>query len=192
MPRKPSLRLAVAGLAIVAGLSGCGDDGTSATAGGSRKTTTTEGEGGTTTSPPDRGVVLTESGACGDAYFWATDASGDIAITVNVDAQDRSTSERTTIAFTVPDDEVEAQVLRGRDLARNFCTDVIDTESQPASTTDAVAGQGEIILQPAPEDGAYSCGSTNGTLEMSGFEAEDGTRFEPVIVASDDIGCYAG
>jgi hypothetical protein len=38
---------------------------------------------------PEPKIELTRSGACGDADFWAATESGDIAVTVTVDAHER-------------------------------------------------------------------------------------------------------
>jgi hypothetical protein len=141
--------------------------------------------------PPPAPVELTDSAACGDAYFWVGTPAGDVAVAVTVEARDRSATEGTTIAFSVPDPDVTVSVLRGQDMARNVCTDVIDGASEPTSSVDAVAGEGEIVLGPVDPDGYDSCG-TRGTLRLTGLEAPDGTAFAPVEVTSDEIGCYAG
>lgn len=138
-------------------------------------------------------LELTAGDACGDAYFWATTGSGSVAVTVRIDARDRSTTEVTTEAFTLPDPAVEVEVLEGRDLGRNFCNDVIDTASEPRARQGAVAGEGTITLDPALEGlDPFGCGSISGQLDLTGLEAEDGTTFAPIRVSSDSIGCYAG
>ncbi len=138
-------------------------------------------------------VELPTGGGCGEAYVWAATDSGDIAVTVSVEARDRSRTEPTTTRFSVPGDAVEVRILEGRDLPRNLCTDLIDVDSQPRNSQDAVAGKGTITLDPAPDGpDSASCGTVSGVLELTGLEAQDGTTFAPIRVATDSIGCYAG
>ncbi len=138
-------------------------------------------------------IRLTAGDACGDAFFWATTRSGAVAVTVRIDAVDRSTTEETRREFTIPDPSVEVELLQGQNLGPNFCNDVIDPASEPRSSQAAVAGEGTITLDPAPaEDDPFGCGSTSGRLELTGLEAADGTVFAPIRLTSDSIGCYAG
>lgn len=139
---------------------------------------------------PAPSIELDQSGACGDTYFWAANETGDIAVTITVDARTRSDHAPTVIEFERPDDGLTIEVLRGSDLPRNFCNDVIDLDSEPTSTMPATAGSGEIVLEP-PIDAANGCGST-GSVRADGLTAQDGTTFEPIAITSDSIGCYAG
>lgn len=138
-------------------------------------------------------LELTAGEACGDAYFWATIESGDVAVTVTIEARDRSRVVATTREFVVPDATVEVQLLEGKNLGRNFCTDLPDAASEPQSRHKAIAGEGTITLDPAPQSpDPFSCGMVSGELELTGLKAEDGTMFAPIRVTSDSIGCYAG
>ena len=136
-------------------------------------------------------VELTQSGACGEAYFWAASENGAVAVTVSVEARDRSADEQTVIRFAVTDPGVEVKVLHGNQLHRNFCTDVIDGASEPKEAEAAAVGEGEIQLDP-PGPEVSSCGTTSGTLRLQGLEAESGLTFAPIDVSSESIGCYAG
>lgn len=143
--------------------------------------------------PNGSDVALTESGACGEAFFWAATPAGDVAVTVTVEADRRSSTERTTIPISLSDPAVIVEVLRGRQMTMNFCTDVISTDAQPTSTMAATAGEGEIVLDAAPPEGEYTaCGSTRGSLRLTGLDAEDGTTFAPITLASETVGCYSG
>ena len=83
--------------------------------------------------------------------------------------------------------------LEGENLARNFCTDMLDAASEPKVRQDAVAGQGTITLEPMPEGpDSLSCGSVSGELELTDLEADNGTTFAPIRVTSDSIGCDSG
>ena len=138
-------------------------------------------------------VVLTSGDGCGDASFWATTAADDVAVTVHVDARDRSLLEPTTLEYVLPDPAVEVEILEGDGLSRNFCTDAIDSASEPQRRRLATAGEVTVTLDPPPGGpDVFGCGSVSGKLELHGIVAEDGTTFAPVTVTSDAIGCYAG
>ena len=134
--------------------------------------------------------MLPNGDACADAYFWAASDSGDIAVTLFVDARDRSHDEATTLQFALPDPAIEVKILRGEDLSANFCTDVLSRASHPESRQAATAGGGKITLDPTSE--GTTCGAVTGELELNGLVAQDGTNFAPIRVTSDSIGCYAG
>lgn len=152
-----------------AGLVGCGQDETGST------------------------LELPKGDACGDAYFWAVTESGDVAVTVTVEAKDRSHLDATTLEFVLPDAGVEVEVLEGENLGRNFCTDLPDPASDPRSRQVAAAGEGKLTLDPAPGGpNAFTCGTVTGELELNGLVAKDGTTFAPIRITSDSIGCYAG
>lgn len=176
------MRRAVVPILLVLGVLACGADDEPASSGSTTPSSST---------PSSAPVSLTDGAACGDAYFWVGTPAGDVAVAVTVEARDRSATDDTTIAFSVPDPEVAVTVLRGQDMARNVCTDVIDGASEPTSSAAAVAGEGEIVLGPVDPDGYESCG-TRGTLRLTGLEAPDGTTFAPIEVTSDEIGCYSG
>jgi len=138
-------------------------------------------------------VVLSEGDACGDAFFWAVSESGDTAVTIALEARERSGQEPTKIDISLPDPAVEATVLSGHDLARNFCTDVLDTRSEPQDRQPAVAGSGSVTLDAVPDGpDSLACGTVNGELDFQGVVAEDGTTFTPITVRSASIGCYSG
>ena len=144
----------------------------------------------TRSSPP---VELTAGDACGDAWFWAATESGDIAVTVSIDAVNRSSAEAMTQDFVLPDGAVTVEVLEGRRMSQNFCTDVINGAAEPRQRQEAVAGEGTIRLDPALSGfDPMECGSVSGELELTGLEAENGTTFAPIQVRSDSIGCYSG
>lgn len=135
---------------------------------------------------PAAEVDLTRTGACADAFFWASTDSGDVAVTVTVDARNRSTEEPTTIAVNAEGSDATIEILRGENLHLNFCNDIVDPRSQPASSHHAVDGDGTIELDP------HRSGMVRGSLRLDGLEADDGTRFAPIRVDSVKIGFYAG
>ena len=136
--------------------------------------------------------AMTQSGGCGDAFFWAANATSTVAVTVTVDARKRSGSAPTVIDFTVPDPSVTVEIQRGRGLVQPFCNDVIDANVwRVDSRSAATAGTGRITLDPAAEAFAR-CGATTGELHLSGVAADDGTRLDAIDIETHSIGCYAG
>lgn len=146
----------------------------------------------TTIAPAPEVRELAEVGACGDAFVWAATAADDVAVTVVVAQRDRSSGEPTTIRFELPDPAVTVQVLRGRDLSRNFCTDLPDLASVPASTEPVAVGAGKLVLDPQATDGGSSCGDAEVELSLTGLRLDDGTAFAPVAATATGLGCYAG
>ncbi len=152
----------------------------------------TSGESQGATGAP-AAINLVRSGACGDAFFWAESADGDTAVTAEV-TYSRPAGANPTVAipFSLPGNRaVKVEVLTGRDLSRNFCTDVLDMSSQPESRSPAVAGEGRVTIDAPPAKG-NACGRTFGTLDLSGLVAEDGSVFSPITVQTRNIGCFAG
>ena len=135
---------------------------------------------------------LSIPGRCGDASFWAATQKSDKAVVVSVEARGRSQTKQSTIPLSIPDDSVTVRVLYGKQLTRNFCTDVIFSPSQPKEEQSAIAGSGVIVLDPPKPSVNSSCGRTGGTLTLDGLVAKDGTRFAPITVTTRSIGCYAG
>ena len=116
--------------------------------------------------------------------------SGDTAVVVSVEARSRSESVSTSYPLN-EEDLSQVAVLHGEHLDRNFCTDLIVTNWEPTSRQAAIAGAGEIVLAPAPASG-QGCGATPGSLRLEGLVAQDGTRFAPIRVQSQNIGCISG
>lgn len=137
-------------------------------------------------------VMLTRGDACGDAFFWAATKKGDTAVTVTVEADRRSFVASSVFSLTEYNVDLYVSVLRGKNLARNFCTDLINGNWQPTSSQKAVTGTGEIVLGPASVHVGQGCGKTRGSLKLDGLVAEDGTKFAPIKVVSQNIGCYSG
>lgn len=150
-----------------------------------------DGDSSNTTPLPPSPIELTKSGACGDAFFWAESESGEIAVTVYVEAHTRAADAPTTISLALPDPAIDVEILTGHNLSRNFCTDLPDSGSNPVTRVTPVAGTGEIMLDallPLTE----ACGSTTGTLRLEGLTTGNGTTFAPIEITSKVIGCYSG
>lgn len=156
----------------------CGDDG---------------GDDGITISsvPTLGGAELTRSGGCGEAYLWAADEDGAVAVTVGVDVRPLSPDAPTEVAIDLSDPEVDATLLRGEDLPRNFCTDLPDGDSEPTGRSPLVAGTGTLVVEPGTVD-EVPCATGTGRLELTGVVAEDGTDVGSVTLTTDAIGCYSG
>lgn len=139
---------------------------------------------------PKAQVELPDGDACGESWFWAASASGDVAVTVYTDTRGPSARTPVTVGFAIPDANVTIEILEGTNLPRNFCTDLPDLTSVPRKRLVAASGSGTIRLDPA--GGQSPCGTARGDLHLDGLVAEDGTSFAPITVASTSIGCYSG
>jgi hypothetical protein len=136
----------------------------------------------------DEPLVLSNGEACGEVFFWAATTDGSAAVTLYVDVRDRAVAT----TYDLPDPAVTVEVLRGRNLPRNFCTDVLDSESEPTGRSSASAGRVELEVSPSNAPGGPTCGSADGTVRVTGLVAEDGSTFAPFEVTSASIGCVAG
>jgi hypothetical protein len=134
-------------------------------------------------------VELGPGGACGDAFFWAATADDSIAVTVMVDARERSTREPFRASYDVSAPELTVKVLRGERLSSTFCTDILVGDPVESETA-ASAGTAEVRLDPGTPD-MTGCGKTGGSLVVSGL-ADGGLSFASFTVESGTIGCYAG
>ncbi len=143
----------------------------------------------TGTLPPPPPIVLSKSGGCGEAFFWAANGAGTIAVTATVDVRPRSQSAPTSIEFAVPDPKVKVEVQRGRNLTQPFCSDVITSEWHVDSRERATGGNGRIVVDPPLPAG--HCGS-KGRLHIGDLVTDAGTHFAALDVKTTSIGCYAG
>jgi hypothetical protein len=190
MPRHSACFLA--SVLLVVGLAGCDSHVDKGVTASSRPTTSSSGPTTTTSAPPIEGggQVLPRSGGCADAFFWAANTEGTLAVTVNVDARQRSGAAPTVIDFTLPDPKVEIEIQRGRGLVQPFCNDLISQEWHVDSRDHGVEGKGRITLNARRQPSR--CGSSHGRLQLDGLVAGDGTRFATIDVPTANIGCYAG
>ncbi|MDQ1510450.1 MAG: hypothetical protein QOG50_2294, partial [Actinomycetota bacterium] len=89
MPRH--LACFLASVLLVVGLTGCDSHGGARVTASSRPQTSTSRPATSSSPPVERvGEVLPKSGGCADAFFWAANTDGTLAVTVNVDARQRS------------------------------------------------------------------------------------------------------
>jgi hypothetical protein len=181
----------LAAVLFVVGLTGCDSHGGASVTSSTRPKTSSSRPAPSSSPPVERaGEVLPKSGGCADAFFWAANAEGTLAVTVNVDARQRSAAAPTVIEFTLPEPNVEIEIQRGRGLVQPFCNDVISQEWHVDSRDHAVEGKGRITLSARRQQ--FRCGSSHGRLHLDGLVAGDGTRFASIDVATANIGCYAG
>jgi hypothetical protein len=167
-------RTASAALLVVlsAALAGCGDD----------------DDPGTATDPggaPE--LEFTETGGCGDAFFWATTSDDKHAVVITTDVQDRSQTEPTVVDVSLPDPAVEIELWEGTGLTSLMCNDVV--EGEVSDETPVVEGAGTITIEPRPEG---HTDFVDGKLELSGLVTDDGTELPDLAIKATSIGFYAG
>lgn len=178
MPARPALLAAVLALGLL--LPGCVSqtEGSGAPAGGST------GRSGS----PGGDVELVRGDACAEVFFWAASASGEVAVTVEVDVADRAADRPSEYSLELPDPGIAVTVLTGPgDLTQDFCTDAL-VGVEPTGEQEAVAGTVLIRVDAPGED----CGESDGELRIDGLVTEDGTGFPPVHVRSVLVGCNVG
>ncbi len=132
-------------------------------------------------------LELTETGGCGDAFFWATTADGTRALVVTVELRDRSATGPTEHEVALPDPSAEVELWEGTELTSMMCNDVVlgeVTEEVPVT-----AGDVRITLQPRPEG---SMDYVDGKAELTGLVADDGTVLPDLQIKTTSIGFYAG
>ncbi len=132
-------------------------------------------------------LEFTESGGCGDAFFWAATADDEHAVVISAELTDRSTTEETVLDVELPDPAVDVTLLEGTELSSRFCNDLIMGEV--AETTPVVEGAVTITLQPRPGE---SYDLVDGKAVLSDLEAEDGTELPDLDLKTTSIGFYAG
>jgi hypothetical protein len=132
-------------------------------------------------------LEFTDSGGCGDAYFWATTADAEHAVVISAELRDRSTTEETVLDVDLPDPDVDVFLLGGTGLTSLMCNDVVD--GKVTQETRVVAGAVTITLQPRPEDAITL---VDGKAVLTGLEAEDGTELPDLDLKTTSIGFYAG
>ncbi|MGY1814384.1 hypothetical protein [Blastococcus sp. SYSU D00820] len=133
-------------------------------------------------------LEFTRDGGCGEVTIWAATEEADRAFRVTVDVSDRSTVAPTTYDVDLRDPTVIAQLLTGSNLTDNFCTDVIDSASQPTDVAEVTTGTGELVVDP-PE-GGEDC--VHAELTLTGVVASDGTRIGDITMETDFAGCHVG
>ncbi|HET9420038.1 MAG TPA: hypothetical protein VFO49_02795 [Nocardioides sp.] len=141
--------------------------------------------GGSGASDPT--IEFTQSGGCGDAYFWATTEDDQRAVVVSVDLRDRSTSGPTVVDVSLPDSAVDIELWQGTGLGSLMCNDVV--EGEVTSETPIVEGAGTITVEPRAEG---HVDFVDGKLELTGLVAEDGTELPDLAIKTSSIGFYAG
>jgi hypothetical protein len=132
-------------------------------------------------------LEFTESGGCGDAFFWATTADERHAVVVSVELRDRSATGPTEIDLTLPDPAADVQLWEGSGLTSLMCNDVVLGEV--TEETAVTEGEVRVTLQPRPEG---STDYVDGKAELTGLVADDGTELPDLQVKTTSIGFHAG
>jgi hypothetical protein len=176
------LRVAVACVLVVAGCS----SGPAAPDSGSSGSTTTMMDH---TSQVVVRLPLAPYGGCADAVFHAIGKANEQALTISVDASQRSTTEPTVLDITLPDPAVTVTLQRGAGLDQPMCNDVLGPEYRVDSEVPAVSGTIHIELGPRSE--GYGGGVT-GLAVTKDLIMQDGTSLVDLYISTDQIGFYAG
>lgn len=131
-------------------------------------------------------TTFTQSGGCGDVFFWAGTEDGAVAITVEISQESRSAVSATEQPFSASDRGTKVRLLRGRSLSGAFCTDVWPADHRIDDEDVVTTATGSITLPPKGP-----CGG-RGTLQLDeALHPEVGSVYQLVMTAT-EIGCYAG
>lgn len=139
---------------------------------------------------PSPSLELTETGGCGDAFFWATTADGTTAVVVTAELRDRSTTEPTELETSLPDPRVEVEVWQGAGLTSRMCNDVVTGRID--ERTAVVEGEVRIALDPHRSEDRGFARTVDGKAELTGLVTEDGTALPDLAIKTSSIGFYAG
>jgi hypothetical protein len=108
------------------------------------------------TAPADYEIEAAQfvnTGGCGDAYFWATNATGTAAITIEWGgaASEAWANDGFTDSQQLPNPEITVSVIEGSQLTSYYCNDIRMPGQGETSTIEAATGTVEIEVQPTPE-----------------------------------------
>ena len=112
--------------------------------------------GAAPTQPADfeiEAAQFVNTGGCGDAFFWATNAAGTAAITVEWSgaASEAWANEAFNETQQLPNAVITVSVVEGSGLASYYCNDVRMPGQDVTSTIEAATGTVEITVRPSRE-----------------------------------------
>lgn len=136
-------------------------------------------------------------GGCGDAFFWATNAAGTAAITVEWSGAASEAWARDSYEDTqqLPHPEITVSVVEGRDLTSYYCNDIRAPGQGPTSTTQASIGTVRISVTPT-RDGFQPAGRADLRLSNVNFHVDSGSaepwHLDELVIEDVAVGWLAG
>jgi hypothetical protein len=93
------------------------------------------------------------TGGCGDAFFWATNAAGSAAITIEWRgaASEAWASDGFEATEQLPNPEITVTVIEGSQLTNYYCNDIRMPGQGTTSEIEASSGTVEIAVRPTAE-----------------------------------------
>lgn len=117
---------------------------------------TTAPTGTASTAAPDfeiEAAQFVNTGGCGDAFLWTTNAAGTAAITVEWGgaASEAWAEDVYSATEQLPNPEITVSVVEGNQLTSYYCNDVRGPGQGPTSTIEATTGTVDVSVIPNRE-----------------------------------------
>lgn len=134
-------------------------------------------------------IVLSRSGGCNDAFFWATNEDSTIALLVDI-ISDRPSGEQIDMSVDLPHSGITVTLQRGSGLDQALCGDVVDEHYRVDSNIPVKQAHLEIHLDALDSRRCAAADAPNGELELQDVVADDGTSVADASIHTNAIGCY--
>jgi hypothetical protein len=140
---------------------------------------------------------FTDTGGCGDAFFWATNREGTAGITIEWRgaASQAWTNDGFTGSQQLPDPEITVAVVEGNGLSGYWCNDVRMPGQGVTSTIEASSGLVDITVRPTP-GGFQPAGQADVRLSDIVFSVapDDGETWhlDALVIENVSVGWMAG
>ncbi|MEA2677856.1 MAG: hypothetical protein QOJ81_1997 [Chloroflexota bacterium] len=137
------------------------------------------------------------TGGCGDAFIWATNAAGTAAITVEWGgaASEAWANGPFNDTQQLPNPEITVSVVEGNGLSTYYCNDVRGPGQGTTSEIEATSGAVEVAVRPDPE-GFQPAGHADLRLSDVTFTIRLGSgetwRLDELVIENVSVGWLAG
>ena len=150
--------------------------------------------------PPDFEIETAQfvtTGGCGDAFFWATNAAGTAAITVEWlgAASQAWMNDSFEASKQLPNSEITVSVVEGKQLSGYWCNDVRMPGQGPTSTIEASTGTVDLSVTPNRQ-GFEPAGQADLRLSNVTFNVTLGSgqtwHLDELVIEDVSVGWFAG
>jgi hypothetical protein len=154
---------------------------------------------GTSTTPPAdfeiEAAQFTNTGGCGDAFVWATNAAGTAAITVEWSgaASEAWNNDGFNDTHQLPHPEITVSVVEGSQLTSYYCNDIRMPGQGETSTIAASSGTVDLAVTPTPQGfepaGQADLRLTDITFTLGETET---WHLDELVIENVSVGWFAG
>ncbi len=136
------------------------------------------------------------TGGCGDAFLWATNAAGTAAITIEWGgaASTAWADDGFTDTQQLPNPEIRVSVVEGSQLTSYYCNDIRSPGQGETSRVEANTGTVDITVRPTPQ-GFEPAGQADVRLSDIAFTLAMGTEtwhLDELVIEDVAVGWLAG